>query len=64
MMRKPVMLSPMAISLLQTARDALRDMVSDEGRSVEEKARLENLAKRMEKSLGLSAPPEATRRSH
>jgi hypothetical protein len=63
-MRKPVVLSPLAVSLLQTARDALRDMVSDEGRSMEEKARLEGLAKRMEKSLGLAVPPEAPRRLH
>jgi hypothetical protein len=64
MMRKPVMLSPMAVSLLQTARDALRDMVSEEGRSAEEKARLESLVQRMEKSLGLSVPPDPNRRCH
>jgi hypothetical protein len=63
-MPKPVMLSPMAISLLKTARDALREMIGDEGRSAEEKARLESLARRMERSLGLSLPPDAICRCH
>jgi signal transduction histidine kinase len=54
----------MAVSLLQTARDALRDMVSEEGRSAEEKARLESLVQRMEKSLGLSVPSDPNRRCH
>jgi hypothetical protein len=43
MMRKPVILSPMAISLLQTAREALRDMAGDEGLSGEAKATLDRL---------------------
>jgi hypothetical protein len=60
MMRKPVILSPMAISSLQTAEGALREMASDEGLSAEEKATLDRLARRMEKSLRPSVPKDAT----
>ena len=60
MMRKPVILSPMAISVLQTAREALRDMAGDEGLSGEEKATLDRLVKRVEKSLRPSLPKDAT----
>jgi hypothetical protein len=50
----------MAISLLQTAREALRDMAGDEGLSGEEKATLDRLVKRVEKSLRPSLPKDAT----